>query len=56
VKAYVFMGEVIGGKKVGAGAAQAPRPAAPKREREDGRPRRRSAVRRSGGGAREGGE
>jgi small subunit ribosomal protein S3 len=56
VKAYVFMGEVIGGKKVGAVAAQAPRPAAPKREREDGRPRRRSAVRRSGGGPREGGE
>jgi small subunit ribosomal protein S3 len=46
VKAYVFQGEVIGGKKVTPGAAPAARPAAPKRE--DGRPRRRSAVRKSG--------
>ena len=52
VKAYVFQGEVIGGKKVTPGAAPAARPAAPKRE--DGKPRRRSAVRRSGPG--EGGQ
>ncbi|MCL6527403.1 MAG: 30S ribosomal protein S3 [Thermaceae bacterium] len=46
VKAYVFQGEVIGGKKVVPGAAPAARPAAPKRE--EGKPRRRSAVRKSG--------
>ncbi|WP_036218456.1 30S ribosomal protein S3, partial [Calidithermus chliarophilus] len=39
VKAYVFMGEVIGGKRVGAVPAPTPRPAAPRRDREDGRPR-----------------
>ncbi|GEM87401.1 30S ribosomal protein S3 [Meiothermus granaticius] len=46
VKAYVFQGEVIGGKKVVPGAAPAARPSAPKRE--EGKPRRRSAVRKSG--------
>jgi len=55
VKAYVFMGEVIGGKKVVAGAAPVARPAAPKRE--DGKPRRRSAVRKTGAKeVKEGGE
>jgi small subunit ribosomal protein S3 len=54
VKAYVFMGEVIGGKKVVPGAAPTARPAAPKRD-QDGKPRRRSAVRKAGAG-KEGGE
>ena len=47
VKAYVFMGEVIGGKKIVPGAAPTARPAAPKRDREDSKPRRRSAVRKA---------
>jgi small subunit ribosomal protein S3 len=55
VKAYVFMGEVIGGKKIVPGAAPAARPAAPKRDREDGKPRRRSAVRKAGATTKEGG-
>jgi small subunit ribosomal protein S3 len=54
VKAYIFMGEVIGSKKVPA-AATAARLAATKRE-QDGKPRRRSAVRKAGVGGREGGE
>lgn len=55
VKAYVFMGEVIGGKKVVPGAAPAARPATPKRD-QDGKPRRRSAVRKGGVTGKEGGE
>lgn len=55
VKAYVFMGEVIGGKKVVPGAAPAARPATPKRD-QDGKPRRRSAVRKGGATDKEGGE
>lgn len=55
VKAYVFMGEVIGGKKVVPGAAPAARPATPRRD-QDGRPRRRSAVRKGGATGKEGGE
>ncbi|AWR85771.1 30S ribosomal protein S3 [Meiothermus taiwanensis] len=55
VKAYIFMGEVIGGKKVVPGAAPAARPAAPKRDQE-GKPRRRSAVRKAGATGKEGGE
>ncbi len=47
IKAYVFMGEVIGGKRVVPGAAPAARPAAPK-PAGDGKPRRRSAVRKTG--------
>jgi small subunit ribosomal protein S3 len=54
VKAYIFMGEVIGSKKVPA-AATAARLAATKRE-QDSKPRRRSAVRKAGVGGREGGE
>lgn len=54
VKAYVFMGEVIGGKKIVPGATPAARPAAPKRDREDSKPRRRSAVRKAGAGSKEG--
>lgn len=55
VKAYVFMGEVIGAKRVVPGAAPATRPAAPKRDQE-GKPRRRSAVRKTGATDKEGGE
>ncbi|MCS7194111.1 MAG: 30S ribosomal protein S3 [Meiothermus sp.] len=54
VKAYIFLGEVIGGKKVASSGVPAPRPAAPKRE--EGRPRRRSAVHKAGPAAKEGGE
>jgi small subunit ribosomal protein S3 len=53
VKVYIFMGEVIGSKKVPATAAA--RLAATKREQES-KPRRRSAVRKAGAGGREGGE
>lgn len=49
IKAYVFMGEVIGGKRVVPGAAPTARPAAPKPHQDrDGKPRRRSAVRKTG--------
>jgi small subunit ribosomal protein S3 len=47
IKAYVFQGEVIGGKKVST-AQPAPRPAAPKRE---DKPRRRSAIKKVEGGS-----
>lgn len=53
IKAYVFMGEVIGGKRVVPGVAPTARPAAPRPDR-DGKPRRRSAVRKTG--ANEGGQ
>ncbi|RDI95846.1 30S ribosomal protein S3 [Meiothermus sp. QL-1] len=51
VKAYIFLGEIIGSKKTGTVAVA--RPAASKRE--EGKPRRRSAVRKAGA-AKEGGE
>ncbi|MDX2007076.1 MAG: 30S ribosomal protein S3 [Meiothermus sp.] len=51
VKAYVFMGEVIGGKRQVPGAQPAARPAQPKPENRDNKPRRRGpAVRKTAGG------
>ncbi len=55
IKAYVFMGEVIGGKKIVAGAAptSAAKPSAPK-PAGDGKPRRRGPSVRKEGGAKGG--
>lgn len=51
IKAYVFMGEVIGGKRIVPGASPAARPNQPKPENRDNKPRRRGpAVRKSAGG------